>query len=429
MGAAGRDFHNFNMYFRNNTLWHVIAFTASQIPDIAGRRYPRTLAGKFHPKGIPIYNESELPVLIKKFDADYVFFSYSDIAHEELMHKASLVIKNGANFALLGTKDTYLKSKKPVIAVCAVRTGAGKSPTSRRIVHILKKMGKRVAVIRHPMPYGDLEKQAVQRFATFRDLDKNKCTIEEREEYEPHIQKGAVVYAGVDYEKILRRAEKECDVILWDGGNNDFSFIKPDLHIVIADPHRPGHEISYHPGEVNLRLADVVIINKINTAKKDDVAIVESNIRKYNPHVAIIKADLKIIAKNNVNVKNKRVLVIEDGPTLTHGGMRYGAGTIYAQQHGAIIIDAERFAAGSIKNVYKNYPHLKKILPAMGYGRKQIKELEQTINRSACEYVIDGTPAILSNIMKIKKPIIDIGYELEEKGGPRLEQIVKKLFH
>lgn len=425
MGAAGRDFHNFNIFFRNNRKYKVVAFTAAQIPDISGRRYPPKLAGKLYPKGIPVFPEEQLAALIKKHGIDFVYFCYSDVSHENLMHKASLVLAAGANFALLGTNDTCIKSAKPVISVCAVRTGAGKSPASRMIVSILRKMGKRVAVIRHPMPYGNLVEQEAQRFASFADLSKNKCTIEEREEYEPHLLKGAIVYAGIDYEKILRMAEKEADVILWDGGNNDFPFYQSDLKIVIADPHRAGHEIRYHPGEANIRMADVVIINKVNTAKKENVNIVMNNIKKYNPQARIIKAALDIIPAQKVSIKNRRVLVLEDGPTLTHGEMKYGAASIYAKKEGAIIIEAEKHAVGSIKDVYKKYSHLKRILPAMGYGKKQIKELEATINRAECDYVIDGTPADMSKIMKINKKIIEVDYELRQVSGPSLEALVQ----
>lgn len=427
MGAAGRDFHNFNVCFRGNKRYDVKAFTAAQIPDIAGRKYPRELAGRLYPHGIPIYPETHLPSLIRKFKIDYVFFAYSDISHEDVMHRASIALANGANFALLGPRDTQLQSRKPVISICAVRTGAGKSPATRKVVDILLKDGRRPVVIRHPMPYGDLKQQAVQRFASYEDLDRHNCTIEEREEYEPHIKKGVVVYAGVDYEKILRRAEKEADVVVWDGGNNDFSFIKSDLHIVILDPHRAGHELTYHPGEVNLRTADILIVNKIDTAKKKDVALVMRNARTANPRARIIKARMKLTVDKPELIRGRRVLVVEDGPTLTHGGMPFGAGAIAAQRFGAKgIVDAAAHAAGSIKGVYKSYPHLTKVLPAMGYSKRQVRELEQTINRARCDAVVDGTPVDLSRLLKIRKPIADVGYELETVGSG-LEQAVKRV--
>ncbi len=425
MGAAGRDFHNFNVYFRGNPLFDVKAFTAAQIPNIAEKKYPKELAGKLYPKGIPIHRESELPWLIKRFKVDYVFFSYSDISHEDVMHKASIALANGANFALLGPKDTQLQSKKPVISICAVRTGAGKSPATRKVVDVLTRNGHRPVVIRHPMPYGDLRKQEMQRFASYEDLEKYKCTIEEREEYEPHIRKGIIVYAGVDYEKILRSAEKEADVIVWDGGNNDFPFFKSDLQIVILDPHRAGHELRYHPGEVNFRTADVFVINKIDTAKKGDVETVVKNAKRINPEARIIKAKSRLIINKPELIRNKRVLIIEDGPTLTHGGMKFGAGFVAARMHRAkSIVDASKHAAGSIKQVYKDYPHLKKILPAMGYSRRQIRELEATINRARCDAVIDGTPVDLSHLLKINRPVAEVDYELEPLDNG-LEQAVK----
>ncbi len=414
MGAAGRDFHNFNVYFRRNPAYNVVAFTAAQIPDIEGRKYPPKLSGRRYSKGIPIYSESVLAALIKKFDVEEVFLSYSDLSNEEVMQKAALVIANGATFSLLGPGDTQLKSKKPVVAVCAVRTGAGKSPTSRFVVDFFRARGYRVAVIRHPMPYGDLSKQTVQRFSTFKDLAKHNCTIEEREEYEPHIRNGAVVYAGVDYEKILRRAEKECDVVLWDGGNNDFSFYRPDLMITIADPHRPGHEISYYPGESNFIMADAIVISKVNTAKKENVRIVENHAKTYNPRAMIIKADLEMIVTTPMNIKGKRAIIIEDGPTLTHGGMKFGAGMLVAKKYGAVPIDPKKHAVGSIKKIYKKYPHLDRILPAMGYGERQMKELQDTINHSKCDIVIDGTPADLKQLLKINKPMAEVDYEFRE---------------
>ncbi len=424
MGAAGRDFHNFNTYFRNNPHYNVVAFTATQIPNIAERIYPKQLAGRLYPKGIPIYPESNLVNLIKKYKVDKVVFSYSDISHEEVMHKASIVLSCGADFELLGPKHTMLESRKPVISVCAVRTGAGKSPTTRYVALHYKKKGYRVVVIRHPMPYGDLKKQIVQRFATYEDLDKNKCTIEEREEYEPHINNGIIVYAGIDYEKILRSAEKEADIILFDGGNNDFPFIKPDLHVVLADARRPGHEMLYHPGETNFRMADVLIISKADTERKN-VDIVISNINKYNSKAKIIKAKLRLVVDKPQMIKGKKVIVIEDGPTLTHGGMPFGAGTIAAKLYGAKIIDAEKHAVGSIRDVYKKYTHLEKILPAMGYSKTQIAELEKTINQARADLVIEATPIKLSRLIRISKPVIEINYEFEDMSN-RFDKILAK---
>ncbi len=425
MGAAGRDFHNFNVYFRNKPEWNVVAFTTTQILE-KHRNYPRKLAGRLYKKGIPIHPESELSRLIKKYRVDYVFLAYSDLSHEDVMHKASIVMAAGANFALLGTKDTMLISKKPVISICAVRTGAGKSPTTRKISMMLKADGYRVVVIRHPMPYGNLEKQAVQRFARYKDLKKHDCTIEEREEYEPHIANGIIVYAGVDYEKILQAAEKEADVIVFDGGNNDTSFIRPDLNIVVTDPHRAGDELKYHPGEVNFRTTDVLIINKIDSAKLENVKIVLKNIKQYNPTALVIKAKSTIVVDKPEIIKGHKALVIEDGPTLTHGGMTFGAGTIAAKKYGATIIAAEKFAVGSIRAVYREYTHLKNILPAMGYNKKQIKELEQTINRTKCDIVVNGSPVNLSRILKINKPVVNVSYYLEEIGPNKLETVIEK---
>ncbi len=412
MGAAGRDFHNFNVFFRKNKYYRVVAFTAAQIPDIAGRRYPPKLAGPLYKKGIPIYDEKLLTGLIKKHGVEEVVFSYSDVSHVNVMHKASIALAGGADFRLLGPGSTCIKSTKPVIAVCAVRTGAGKSPTSQYIVGYLMKKGLRVGVIRHPMPYGDLEKQAVQRFAKYTDFKKYGCTIEEREEYEPYVRKGIVVYAGVDYGKILRLAEKESDIILWDGGNNDFSFYKADLYITIADPHRAGHELLYHPGETNLRIADIILISKTGTAKKENIETVITNAHAANPRAKIIKTDIQINVKNPELVRNKNVLVVEDGPTLTHGGMTFGAGTIAAKRLNAKIVDASRYAAGSIRDVYKKYTHLKNILPAMGYGAKQIRELELTINRTKCDAVIEATPVQLARLIRINKPVAEVNYSL-----------------
>ncbi len=429
MGAAGRDFHNFIVFFRDNEEYEVVAFTATQIPDIEGRKYPPELAGKLYPNGIPIYSEDELEDLIKKFKVDFVVFAYSDVSHEYVMNRASRAMAAGASFMLLGPSHTMLTSTKPVISVCAVRTGSGKSQTTRRVAEILKKLGKKTVVIRHPMPYGDLTKQVVQRFGSFEDLDKHNCTIEEREEYEPHIDRGNVVYAGVDYKKILRQAEQEADVILWDGGNNDFPFFKPDLHIVVVDPHRPGHEVTYHPGETNLRLADVIVINKIDTTYPEDIQIVRENSRSANLRAVIIEAASPIFVENYEAIKGKKVLVIEDGPTLTHGEMSYGAGYVAAEKYGAAeIVDPRAYAVGSIKETYEKYTQLEVILPAMGYSPKQLKELEETINAVPADLVIVATPINLGKILKINKPYVRVKYELQEIGKPDLEDIIKEFF-
>lgn len=428
LGAAGRDFHNFNTYYKDKNEYNVVAFTAEQIPNISGRRYPAKLAGKQYPKGIPIFPESQLPQLIKRFKVDDVVLSYSDLSHIDVMHKASIANANGANFVLLSAQDTMLKSKKPVIAVCAVRTGCGKSPLSRKISLYYKKKGYSVAVVRHPMPYGDLVKQEWQRFETYSDLDKHKCTIEEREEYEPHINNGIIVYAGVNYQLILEKAEKEADIIIWDGGNNDTSFFKPDILFVVVDPHRPGHEITYYPGETNFRLADVIVINKVDTALKENIAIVKHNIKKFNPKAIVIEADSDIIIEDPAIIKGKEVLVVEDGPTLTHGGMTYGAGIIAARQNKAAkIIDPRKYATGSLKQVYEKFPHLTDVLPAMGYGKQQIKELEKTINKARCDLVIDGSPVNLDKLLRTNKPIISIRYEIKEKGKLKIESILSKI--
>ena len=425
-GAGGRDFHNFLTYFKDNKSYKVVAFTQTQIPGIANRKFPKKLAGKLYKKDIPFYPEEKLPWLIKKFDIDEVVFAYSDVSHEYVMHLASIVLANGADFILLGPKSTMIKSKKPVISVCAVRTGAGKSQTSRKIGLILKKLGYRVVAIRHPMPYGNIWKQRVQRFTNYNDLKKNNVTIEEREEYEPWINNGIVVYAGVDYKEILKQAEKEADVILWDGGNNDFSFYYSDLKIVVLDPHRAGHELKYHPGEANFRSADVFVINKIDTAKKSEINLLLKNIKEINSKAKIILAKSKVIVKNSEKIRGKNVLVVEDGPTLTHGGMSFGAGTVAAMRYKARnIVDAEKYASGSIKEVYKKYLHLKKILPAMGYDKKQIEELQETINKAKCDLVIDGSPVNLNKLIKVNKPIIDVDYELEEVGKLNLQKILK----
>jgi len=427
MGAAGRDFHNFNVYFRNNDTYEVVAFTATQIPGIEGRVYPQELAGSKYPKGIPIYPEEELPELVKKHDVDQVIFAYSDVSHEYVMHKASIVLASGADFRLMGPETTMLEAKVPVVSIGAVRTGSGKSQTSRQVAKILKKQGLRVVVIRHPMPYGDLTKQICQRFASYEDLDKYECTIEEREEYEPHIDNGIIVYAGVDYEKILREAEKEADVIVWDGGNNDIPFYKPDLHIVVTDPHRAGHEITYHPGETNLRMANVVIINKVDTAELENIQKVKENIKKVNPNATIIEAASPITADKPELIKDKSVLVIEDGPTLTHGNMSYGAATIIAKKLGAKeIVDPRPYAVGSIKETYEKYTHLGTILPAIGYGDKQIAELKETIARTPCDVVVIGTPIDLRRVMTIDKPTVRVKYELQVLGPMSLEKLLEE---
>ena len=427
LGAAGRDFHNFNTYFRGNPEYRVAAFTATQIPGIEGRSYPASLAGPGYPEGIPILKEEELPRLIQKFAANVVVFSYSDVDYAYLGHRAAIANAHGADFMLLNAASTMIASEVPVVAVCAVRTGSGKSQTTRRVAQILRDHGKKVVVVRHPMPYGDLAKQAVERFATYEDLDRYECTIEEREEYEPHIDKGTVVYAGVDYEKILRQAEKEADVILWDGGNNDTPFYKPNLHIVVADPHRPGHELLYYPGETNVRMADVVIVNKVDTATPENVNLVKANVRSLNPDAVVIEAASPITPDDNVPIRGKRVLCIEDGPTLTHGGMEYGAAYIAAERFGAAeIVSAVNYAVGSIKETYKKYANSRKVLPAMGYGPKQIKELEQTIDATPCDLVVSGTPIDLSRVLKTKKPIIHMRYELDEIGHPNLEEVLQE---
>jgi predicted GTPase len=427
MGAAGRDFHNFNTYFRDNPNFQVVAFTATQIPDIAGRKYPAALAGKLYPDGIPIFPEEDLDNLIKKYGVTKVYFSYSDVSHEYVMHKASQVQAAGSSFVLLGPQDTMIKSKKPLVSVCAVRTGSGKSQTSRKVSKILTAKGHTVAAIRHPMPYGDLEKQKVQRFATYDDLVKHECTIEEREEYEPYIKNGLIVYAGVDYEAILREAVKEADVILWDGGNNDFPFYKSDLEIVVVDPHRAGHEMLYYPGETNFRRADVLVINKLNTASQENVDKVMANIKKINPSAVIIRANSPIIVENGERIRGKRVLVIEDGPTVTHGGMTFGAGFVAAQQYGAAkIVDPRPAAVGSIKATFAKYSHLEKVLPAMGYGETQTRELAETIAQVDCDLILSGTPIDLNRLIKTRQPLLSIGYELEEIGTPTLEDVLKK---
>ncbi len=415
LGAAGRDFHNFNTFFRDNPDYEVAAFTAAQIPGIAGRRYPAALAGKLYPAGIPIYEEKNLAGLIKDLKIDQCFFSYSDLSHEQVMHMASLCIISGADFVLLSADRTMLKAKVPVIAVTAVRTGAGKSQTTRYVSKILKESGRRVVAIRHPMPYGDLAAQACQRFATDADMDREHCTIEEREEYEPLIDSGFVVYAGVDYAQILERAEREADVILWDGGNNDLPFYVPDLHICVADPHRAGHETSYHPGEANFRRADVILINKCDTADESRIREIEESAARLNPKARVIRAESPVTSEHPDLVRGKRVLVVEDGPTLTHGGMTYGAGFVAASRDGAAeIVDARPYAVGSIRETYKKYPNAASILPAMGYGTEQVRELEDTINRTPCDVVVIGTPIDITRVLHIDKPTVRVRYELRE---------------
>ncbi len=429
MGAAGRDFHNFNVFFRDNPDYEVVAFTATQIPNIEGRTYPPELAGKQYPQGIPIYPESELSRLIKELKVDQVVFAYSDVSHEYVMHKASEVIAAGADFRLMGLNSTVVASSKPVVSIGAVRTGCGKSQTTRRVSLILRDLGYQVAVIRHPMPYGNLVEQAVQRFATYEDLDKYKCTIEEREEYEPHLDNGMIVFAGVDYEAILRQAEQEADIILWDGGNNDIPFYKSDFHIVVADPHRPGHELKYHPGEANARLADVFVINKVDTADPDAVLEVRENLHSLNPHAPILEAASPIFVDDPAAIRGKRVLVVEDGPTLTHGGMAYGAGWVAAKRFGAAeIVDPRPYAVGSIRDTYAKYPTTGAVLPAMGYGETQIRELEETINRADADLVIIGTPIDLRRVLKIDKPSDRVRYELQVIGTPTLEDLLKAKF-
>jgi predicted GTPase len=428
VGAAGRDFHDFNVYYRDNPRYRVIAFTATQIPDIDGRIYPSELSGQSYPDGIPIHSQDELPELIRRFDVGECSMAYSDLPHEEVMHIGAIVNAAGADFRMLGHRSTSLESTKPVIAVGAVRTGSGKSQTSRRVSEILKSMGKRVGAVRHPMPYGDLRKQICQRFAAYEDLEKHQCTIEEREEYEPHIAMGNVIFAGVDYERILREAEKEADVILWDGGNNDLPFYRPDLYFVVADPHRPGHELRYYPGETNARMADVVVINKVGSADPGDVQTVEQNIRRINPGARIIKADSPVSVDDPGAVRGKRVLVVEDGPTLTHGEMRYGAAHVAAREHGAAeIVDPRPFAVGSIRAIYEKYTHVTEILPAMGYGPQQMSELESTINAADCDLVLIGTPIDLGRLLQLNKPAMRVRYELDAPSTEALRAEVQRL--
>jgi predicted GTPase len=426
MGAAGRDFHNFNVYFRNNPRYKVEAFTAFQIPGIAGRTYPPQLAGKGYSKGIPIYDESELPDLVRRLGIDEVVFAYSDVSHLDVMHRAALANSLGADFRLMGAAATTLKCSKPVISVCAVRTGCGKSQTSRAVTGLLRKRGKSVTVVRHPMPYGsDLNAQRCQRFETLADLDKYHCTIEEREEYEAHIEKGHVVYAGVDYEDILRAAEQASDIVLWDGGNNDIPFYRSDLHIVVADPHRPGHEVRYHPGETNLHMAQVIVLNKVNTAAKAGIDEVLANVRAINPAARTILADSVVAVADEKAIAGKRVLVVEDGPTLTHGEMSYGAAHVAARQWGAsAIVDPRPYAVGSIRQVYEHYRHLTDVLPAMGYGEEQVKDLSDTINAVPCDLVLVGTPFDLSRLVKSDRPMMRVTYALGPPAVDALDQIL-----
>ena len=425
MGAAGRDFHNFNIYFKDNSRYHVVAFTAAQIPDIEQRSYPARLAGGLYPEGIPIYPEAMLANLIADNQVDLVAFSYSDVPHVELMHKASIAMAHGADFIMIAASYTMLKADKPVVAVCAVRTGCGKSQTTRKVCTILRGLGKKVVVVRHPMPYGDLVAQEVQRFSTYEDFEHHKCTIEEREEYEPIVDQGIVVYAGVDYGKILEAAQQEADIIVWDGGNNDTPFYRPDVHIVLFDPHRAGHELLYYPGETNMRMAQIAIINKVDSAEPSRVELVRANIVSFNPSAKIVLASSPVIVREPERVKGKRVLVVEDGPTLTHGEMAFGAGLIAAQTFKASeIIDPRPFAAGSIRDTYRAYPHIGPVLPAMGYSAEQIADLEQTINASDCDLVLFATPIQLTRIVSINKPAIRVRYEYENYGEPTLEDVL-----
>ncbi len=425
LGAAGRDFHNFNVFFRNKPDYEVVAFTATQIPDIEGRRYPPELAGSGYPNGIPIEPESKLPSLIRDSKVDVVVFSYSDVSHEHVMHVGSQVLAAGADYLLLGPRHTMLKAKVPVVSVCAVRTGAGKSQTSRRVAAILRDMGKRVVIVRHPMPYGDLTKQVVQRFAEFEDLDGHDVTIEEREEYEPHLRAGCVVYAGVDYERVLRQAEREADVVVWDGGNNDLPFFEPDLHVVVVDPHRPDHAVRYHPGEANLRMADVIVINKVGTAGLDAIETARTVATELNPHATVVEAASPILVQDGSYIRGKRVLVIEDGPTLTHGEMSYGAGWVAARRYGAgEIVDPRPYAVGSILETFEQYPTTGPVLPAMGYGDTQIEELAETIRATPADLVLIATPIDLRNLIGMVKPTLRIRYELQEIGEPTLSDVL-----
>ena len=429
MGAAGRDFHNFNVIFRNNLAYKILAFTATQIPGIDNRLYPPRFAGPNYPKGIPIYSEEKIWKLIRENRVQQVFFSYSDVSYEYVMHKASIVLAAGADFCLLSPSSTMLKANVPIVSVCASRTGSGKSQTTAKISKILKKKGYRVVIVRHPMPYGDLTKKVCHRYSSLKDLDECECTIEEREEIEPHLKKGSIVYSGVDYETILDEAEKEADIIIWDGGNNDLPFLKPSLHIVVVDPQRPGHEVKYYPSEINLRLADVIIINKIDTADNESVEAVKNNIKEINPNILLIEAASPITIDKAELIRGRRVLIIEDGPTLTHGGMSFGAGTIVAKNLNAEIVDPRPYAIGSIKKVYKDYPHLGKVLPALGYNSDQLRELEKTINSTPCDIVILGTTSNLTKLLKLNKTTVHTKYKLKEIGSPNLEEILSQHFN
>jgi predicted GTPase len=430
MGAAGRDFHNFNVYFRDNPRYKVVCFTATQIPDIDGRQYPPELAGSMYPNGIPIESDKNLMELIKTNKVDLVAFSYSDVPHVEVMHKASQATAAGADFIIIGAPYTMIKSSKKVVAVCAVRTGCGKSQTSRQIVQVLQAEGKKVVSVRHPMPYGDLTKQIVQRFSTYEDFDKHACTIEEREEYEPVVAMGAVIYAGVDYGLILRQAEEEADVIVWDGGNNDTPFYQPDVHVVVFDPHRLGHETTFHPGETNMLMADIAVINKVDSADPKDVETLRQTIAKHNPKAHIILADSEVTADNGERMKGKRVLVVEDGPTLTHGHMKFGAGVIAARQYGAAeIVDPRPYLQGTLKGTFETYPGIGHVLPAMGYGQKQIKDLEATINACDCDIVVSATPIDLTRLIKIEKPMLRVRYGYRDNSQPTLGELVKQMLN
>ena len=425
MGAAGRDFHNFNVYFRDNERYQVVAFTATQIPDIEGRVYPPELAGELYPDGVPIHTDEHLAEMIRKDRVDLVAFSYSDVTHNEVMHKASIVTAAGADFMIIGASYTMLKSEKKIVSVCAVRTGCGKSQTSREVVRVLKKMGKKVVSVRHPMPYGDLTRQIVQRFSTYDDFEKYNCTIEEREEYEPVIDMGAVIYAGIDYEKILREAEKEADIIVWDGGNNDTPFYQPDVHIVVFDPHRAGHETTYHPGETNMLLADIALINKVDSALPENVEKVKDTIRQHNSGASIVLAESAVIAEDPDRINGKRVLVVEDGPTLTHGEMKYGAGVIAAKRFGAAeLVDPRPYLVGTLRGTFEKYPDIGTVLPAMGYSSQQIRDMEDTINRTECDLVLAATPIDLSQLINIEKPLQRIRYEYRDHGRPLLKEVL-----
>jgi len=430
MGAAGRDFHNFNIYFKNNPRYRVVAFTATQIPDIDDRLYPPALAGDIYPHGVPIYHEKELGGLIREHKVDLVAFSYSDVPHTDVMHKASLAMAEGADFILIGATYTMLRASKPVVAVCAVRTGCGKSQTTRKVCRIVKDRGQRVVAVRHPMPYGDLTQQVVQRFARLEDFDRHQCTIEEREEYEPLVDQGIVVYAGIDYQAILTAAEKEADIIVWDGGNNDTPFYYPDVHIVVFDPHRAGHECRYYPGETNMIMADIAVINKVDSAAADHVDIVRNNIVTHAPDADIVLAESAILVASPEQIKGKRVLVVEDGPTLTHGDMAFGAGTIAARRYGAAeLVEAARYAVGSLRDTYARYPHIRQVLPAMGYGPQQIRDLEATIRAAECDLVLCATPIDLPRLLQIDKPTLRVRYEYQDSpGGLQLEDaLIRRL--